>query len=248
MYNDMAGKLLDGYEIKARLLPAFITLAPIILVPYVLFPDVRSAWGALGGVLAALGLTAALARFARAMGTRCQAALFESWDGPPATAMLRHSDDRINAVTKAKMHAALGTSGPRLNMPNANEEAADPVAADEIYDAAVDWLRRHTRESSQYPLVFAENISYGFMRNLYGMKPLGIVFSVMSLGVVGTAIYYSASSGLAVNYALMITALVIQATLLVYWLWHIKPSAVRVPAEGYARALLECCWDIGTES
>ena len=239
----MAEKLLDSYEIKARLLPAFIALAPIILVPYVLFPDVRSIWGALGGVLAALGLTAALARFARAMGTQCQAALFKSWGGPPATAMLRHSDGRINAVTKAKMHVALGASGPRLNMPSANEEDADPVVADEMYDAAVDWLRRHTRDTSKYSLVFAENISYGFMRNLYGLKSLGVLSSIISLCVVSVAIYYSASSNLEVNFALMITALVIQVALLAYWLWHIKSSTVRIPAEGYAKALLEVLLD-----
>lgn len=234
---------MDGYEVRARLLPAFIALAPAILVPYVLFPDIRSLWGTLGGLLGALGLTAALAHFARARGARRQDELFKSWGGPPATAMLRHSDDRISPVTKARMHDALSTGGPMLHMPTVEEEGANPTADDAIYDAAVDWLRRHTRSSSQYPLVYAENVSYGFMRNLYGVKPLGVVVCILSMGVVGIALSFSTPCGFQVNFGLLIAALVIQAILLAYWLGHVGPSAVRIPAEGYARALLECCWD-----
>lgn len=236
-------KFVDEYEIRARLLPAFIALAPAVLAPYTMFPDSRSVWGAFIGLLGGLGLSAALARFSRALGKRREGELFRSWGGAPATAMLRHSDGRLGSVSKEKMHDALRNTAPRFQIPTAAEEAADPKMADDIFDATVDWLRRQTRSKTDYPLVFAENVSYGFMRNLFGLKPLGIAVSASAIIVEALAMYLTTELEMDANSILVAVTLLIQFVILIYWIFHVTPSAVRVPAEGYARALLECCWD-----
>ena len=42
-------------------------------------------------------------------------------------------------------------------------------------------LREATRDTSRFPLVFAENANYGFRRNLWGLRPIGTGVAVVLL-------------------------------------------------------------------
>src|SRR5947208_9959356 len=67
-----------------------------------------------------------------------------------------------------------------VKLPTSEEEAADPEGADQRYEACVRFLRNATRDRSTFPLVFAENVNYGFRRNLWGMRSAGIACSAVS--------------------------------------------------------------------
>ncbi len=41
------------------------------------------------------------------------------------------------------------------------------------------YLRENTRDKEKFGLVYAELIGYGFRRNLWGMKKLGVTLSIM---------------------------------------------------------------------
>lgn len=89
-----------------------------------------------------------------------------------------------------------------------------------------------------------ENITYGYRRNLYGLKPVGVTSALLLL---------VAGSVLSVQQWLMGTNpafYIIMVTLmslvwLGIWVLVVRPGWVKDSSEAYARALLACC-DQGT--
>jgi hypothetical protein len=63
--------------------------------------------------------------------------------------------------------------------PSIAEEAADPQAADAYYTRGVTWLRENTRNTKKFDVLFNENVSYGFRRNLLGLKLPGFILNAL---------------------------------------------------------------------
>jgi hypothetical protein len=61
------------------------------------------------------------------------------------------------------------------------EELLNPDYALDCYDSCGDLLREKTRDKDKFSLIFQENMNYGFRRNLWGMKTLGIFTSLMGI-------------------------------------------------------------------
>src|SRR5690606_14015952 len=118
------------------------------------------------------------------------------------------------------------------SMPSATAEAHDPGSADAAYDSCALYLRDRTRDKTAFPLVYAENVNYGFRRNLWGMKKAGVVISVCALVATVIVAILRSKSGMPPKFPS--AASFINACMLVWWLLRIKPSWVRVPAFAYA--------------
>lgn len=135
---DLLKQFFDEYGLQARVFPALIATAPLILLLAAVIPWRRLSWMAvLGsgsvGTVAVVIVLSVMAAFAREQGIASAAHLFP--DGRPSTVILRYSDHRLDAVTKSRAHRLLA---PKLGMkaPTPEEEAANPKQADEFYDAA----------------------------------------------------------------------------------------------------------------
>ncbi|MEJ0010168.1 MAG: hypothetical protein WDN72_06460 [Alphaproteobacteria bacterium] len=165
---------LDRYTYCARLLPALIVSSPLLLVLFLVLPSV---WKLLGGI-SAVGLSAALifllGQCGRDMGKRKESGLFERMGGKPTTRLLRHTDSCLSPATKQRYHQYLAANVPGFHLPTVQQEMVDPAAADRMYDSATDWLRARTRDKATNELLLVENISYGFRRNLWAMKAVGV--------------------------------------------------------------------------
>src|SRR5262249_34016597 len=133
------------------------------------------AWGVASVLLGQLG---------RHSGQRKELRLFELWGGTPTTERLRHNGAK-NPTVLDRTHKKLKTL-MRTTLPTVAEESADPAAADEVYEACIRFLRDETRDRGKFNLVFEENCNYGFCRNLWGLKPLGITVSVLGLVAIST--------------------------------------------------------------
>jgi len=159
-------RLADAYTARARLLPALIVALPLGIATLAWFPNGVLGWGAIWALIVWSGGTVLLAEVGRDAGKRKEPALFASWGGTPTTRLLRHRD-AANRPLLARRHDQLAalTGIPK---PTAAREAAAPAAADQVYDAWTRVLRDRTRDRKKYELVFAENCSYGFRRNLWG--------------------------------------------------------------------------------
>ncbi len=169
----------DRYMIAARIAPAYIILSPLLALAIAL--GVATTPAALGGaaVLAAIGVLAA--ELVRSAGQRIEPDLWRAWGGGPAQRLLRWQGSSDTEI-ELRHHAVTALTG--IVLPSRSEESASPNSADESYEAAIKLLRPLTHDD-RYPLVAAENISYGFRRNLLACKPAALV---ASCGVLASAI------------------------------------------------------------
>jgi hypothetical protein len=230
-------RLVDPYTVRARLLPALITALPLGIATLAWFPKGVLGWGAVWALVAWSGGTFLLSEFGRDAGKRKEPRLFASWGGKPTTRLLRHQG-AANRPLVARRHAKLAAL-TGIAMPIVEAEAADPRAADEIYEAWCTTLRGRTRDRKQFDLIFTENCSYGFRRNLWGMKPLGIGLALAGLIAVALIPWVDPSARIPPRVGTVIVTGGINAILFLGWLFVIRPGWVRTPADAYAERLLE---------
>jgi hypothetical protein len=238
---------LDEYTRNARLKPAFLVALPLALTVAVLGFKGSATEGTLFGLASSLGFTFLLSQLVRDRGKAKEAALFQRWDGKPTTAMLRHHDPRLNAHTRGRYHMRLGSMLPGINLPTEEQEQEDAALADSKYASCVDYLLSKTRDKERFQLLFQENINYGFRRNLWAMKAVGITIAVLSLGALAVITALEARTD-SVPWFANATAAVITSFLLTWWLVRITPTWVKTIADAYAMRLLACIDELQPEN
>lgn len=230
----------DGYNFRARLAPLLIVILPAVLGIAVWTPIGSDAWKMLGSFGVSSALSILLVQLGRDLGKKKQPSLFASWGGKPTTRVLRHRDTTIDRHTKQRYHQKLQALLPDLKLPSAKAEKGNPDAADQVYESCVKHLLEVARDKKQFSLVYESNVTYGFRRNFWGMKPAGIANATLGLvssSASGVVDYLGTGhvSGTAVG------SVGICALLLTWWVARITPGWVRVAGDAYAERLLAVC-------
>jgi hypothetical protein len=174
-----------------------------------------------------------MSQLARDLGKRKEPALWKSWGGPPTSQLLRHGNNNNKTLLRLR-HKKLETLIPALKAPTEHDESVDPTRCDEIYEAWTLFLIEKTRSNN---LIFKENCNYGFRRNLWGMKPIGVVTSCLGTLLVGSLLYqnyYYATPPKPIT----LLAGAIDVLLVVVWACWITPGWIRIAANAYAERLL----------
>jgi hypothetical protein len=122
-------------------------------------------------------------------------------------------------------------------LPTAETESADPKAADLEYEAATRVAIGKTRDIRSYPLLFKENIAYGFSRNLYALRSWGILAASIGIALALAAGWHASQAGMPQLIPWVCVA--INAGALLVWLLHVDADSVRIPAFSYAERLFE---------
>lgn len=230
-----ANPLLDMYTLRARVYPGLLVLLPPLVTYAAAFPGQFTSVTALGPLLVAGGVLYLLSHLVREAGKAKESALWRKWGGKPTTAMLRlrapappHSRDLIRS--------RLARIAPDVELPSLEDERADRAAADLRYEAAVSVLREATRNQERFPVVFAENVAYGFRRNTWAIKPLGVGASMLSLLAVFLLLVGShGTPGPATP--LPWVAFTLDILFTGFWLLSVTDGWVRRAATNYAEAL-----------
>lgn len=233
----------DPYERKARATPALLTILPVVVPLVCQFGSKNPILTAIVGLFGTCGAIYAGASIARGRGKLLETELVKEWGGLPTTIILRHRDSHYDAETKRRYHLdCLQRLGMR--MPTAEEEAADPTAADQIYAGVTRKLREATRADKG--LLFKDNIAYGFHRNMLGLKPIGILASIVGMiyGLIlagaialdppSINVHSLASPGLRGGLSFLVGF-----GMLLTWLWYFNRRQVRVIGTAYAERLFE---------
>jgi hypothetical protein len=228
----------DGYERKARLYPALVLGAPIVVTIIAIASLKLSAVQSIATVVIGCGGSFLLAQLARDAGKKREQGLFASWGGIPSVAILRHRDTRIDPITKARYHKKLGALVKGAKPPSFAEEQADFANADHIYQAWSTYIRVNTRDTKKYALLFNENVSYGYRRNLWGLRPWGIITSTLSclIAAAWCVREYRTSADISIE---LLAATALALIFLVLWIFRFTSTWVRVPADAYAERLAE---------
>lgn len=229
----------DGYERKARLYPALLLIAPVVATAVAILSAKLSGLQSLGAAFVGCGGAFLLTQLARDHGKKREKSLFEKWGGLPSVVIFRHSDTRFDSITKARYHKKLASLVKEAKAPTVEQERAAPTAADLVYSAWSNYLRVNTRDTKKFALLFQENVSYGYRRNVWGLRPLGIASSLASVMVCGVRLYVIHYSSGRLDEALIGSGS-FAAILLLLWLFRFTDVWVRVPADAYAERLAEC--------
>lgn len=245
------------YTLRARTYPALLVVLPVGVVLFAWVPDGSFLEGGVISLLATGVGTALLAQWGRDAGKRKELELWKSWGGPPTTRLLRFRDTKnpvLLRVLRTKLEAIT-----QVKLPSQEEETADPSGADELYEAAVSHLRELTRDRSKFPLVFEENVNYGFRRNLWGRRPVGLSVALLAAAGTWAILVYSASCppGEAwvkqviespdVADVTRVVGAVANTIAIAIWVWIVTPGWVRIAAEAYAERLLSAVHILGEE-
>lgn len=235
------GLVEDTYNLRARLAPCIVVFLPVMLAVASWWPGEAKWPGVLVGVGFSLALGTLLSQLGRDIGQAKQKKLFESWGGTPTTQLLSHSTSTLNPLTLKRYHEVLRLVRPELPIPRSKEhEETDKTGAAAAYSSCTDYLRELSRDKQKYPLVFEENVNFGFRRNLWGMKPTGVALAAIATAVCS---YRAAMQFQATETVEPVTAIstVASLMLLVLWCLRIRPSWVRSAAFAYAERLLGIC-------
>lgn len=235
----------DPYERKARLTPGLLVALPVLVPLICVYGPRHPVLTAVVGLLGGCGALYALASIARGRGKKLEEALVNVWGGMPTTIALRHRDtSALDSVSRRRYHEAIA-SKLGITIPTADEEAADPAKADDVYVGATKRLRELTR--SNKGLLLKENIAYGFHRNMLAMKPVGVVACLLGLAyglIIAKAIQLAPLAFVPGNLAApglpAVLTLMISSALLAAWLFYFDADVVRRLGFAYAERLFEC--------
>ena len=234
--------IFDPYELKARLWPAFLILLPVIVTIEAWVPAVSDFAGGIPAVRTACAVLAfLLAHIARYLGRQAQSRLFDKWGGIPTSRWMLRSDSNLDDMTKDRYRTYLEEHIDGWEAPSQADEETDREGAMATYGSAVRWLRDRTRDRQRFNLVFTENVSYGFRRNLYGLRWIGRTVASLCVVVNSGSLYYWAGVPGGPNSILGIATLGFSVAMTVVWFVAGKQQWVRDAADGYARALLAAC-------
>jgi hypothetical protein len=227
----MKFKYLDEYDFRARFVPSIFVTLPALFAAFALLPSLRTVAGIVVGPTIEAVLVLLLVRIARDEGKKIEPTLVREWDGMPTTRYLRHRGDEVEPQRRDQYRASLSKL-TNVKFPTAEQEAADPVGVDAVYSSAIAALRER-RRGKNYPLVFGENCNYGMMRNLLGLKSLGVAISLFCAAAVCGGLFLPTTSSDLATVTLVVSALVTFVLLR-----FSTKAAVKRTAEAYANALL----------
>ncbi|MDP1812411.1 MAG: hypothetical protein Q8K66_13505 [Sediminibacterium sp.] len=232
--------MFDNYTLKARFYPVVILFMPLILLGIIYAFEFKTPLH----VFTSLGIVGALtylfSQLGRDRGKIKEPLLWYSWGGPPTTQILRLSNKSIDVHTKKRYHSKLQIECPVTLVPDAAMEASRPDQADEVYRAWTRYLIAQTRDTKVFPLLFKDNVSYGFRRNLWALKSIGLLLtSALLIGNYLFWWYRSKTWNLALFPENFLYATALLLIVLLFWLFIIRASWVKITAFSYAERLCE---------
>lgn len=239
-------KYFDHYIIFARFMPAFLTILPLVISIMAWCPNCKTFAGSVITLSISFGVMSLLSLLISYRGNQSQEKLVSQWGGMPSTILLRHSDMTIDKYTKDRLHRWLESRISNFTLPNADQETSDPANADDMYKSATDFLRKFTCNKSNHPIVYRDNVAYGFARNLYAIRWFGVTVSALVIGINARFLlrtFGSSTSSPASELTLAtgVSALVIASCLLLVFIFIVDNKFVRARGVRYAKSLFETC-------
>ncbi len=232
----------DSYSIRARVAPSALVFLPLGFALASWWPGEAKLPGVLAGMGATLALGTLFSQIGRDLGKAKQRQLFEKWGGVPTTMLLSHGTSTLNPHTLARCHEVLRLIRPDIRIPASRkeEEGWGAVVTERVYETCTDSLREISRDKVKYPLVFEENVNFGFRRNLWAMKPAAIIIAAVSMTACLARVWLRASDGLPIE-PMTVALAVVCTMLLVIWCVRITRQWVRTVALSYAERLIGVC-------
>lgn len=233
-------KVFDAYSLRARLFPAIIAAAPAFAALTLLISWKSFELSNVIATVAILVLLFAIADFARLRGRGIEQKLYSEQGGKPSITMFRRNDLSIDDALKERYRVFLADK-IGVAIPSPEAERTSQAAADSFYEQCGVWLRENTRDAKKFPLLFNENVTYGFRRNLLGVKWLALALNLAVVAISLVVLWRSnweLDTELGKRTVVVLIIAVVHAT---YMLLVVRRPAVWDAARAYARELILSC-------
>jgi hypothetical protein len=231
-------KFFDAYTIRARVFPAIVAAIPALAMLILLV-----SWTglALSSGIATIGLLIILymfSDFARSQGKKIEPRIYELQGGKPSVTMMRRADTSLDTDSKDRYRAFLARKLART-APTAGEEEENQAGADAFYEQAGTWLRENTRDTKKFSILFNENITYGYRRNLLGLKWIALGLNLTVVAICAGLLWPSAPVNINASFTgRVLVVLVVAAIHAVYIVAVANQRSVIAAARIYARQLI----------
>jgi len=231
-------KSFDTYNLKARVFPAIIAGLPTLTLLFIIIP-----WDHLGisqaiATAMSLILVYAFSDWARHLGKNIQQNL-----GSGETPEQWHRSNTDVPEAYKKGFRKFIAEHLEQKAPSAAEEQKNPNKANDFYRAANAWLRERTRDTAKFSMLFNENVTYGFRRNLLGLKPVAVISNFLVLIFCISTLYFRPAyfdtlPRLDEKLTIAITAVVFHTT---YMIIAVNKKSVWDASRAYGRQLILSC-------
>ena len=233
--------MFDNYTLKARYFPVILFLLPIVTLGFFYSLQFESIFHFLVSLGVIGSLTYLLSQLGRDKGKLKETSLWKEWGGTPSVQLLRLENSHLDKFTKQRYHQKLQSLCPVVSPPDEEMEVKSLQEADAIYQAWTKYLISQTRDNKKFYLLYKENTSYGFRRNLWGLRPLAITFSLCLL--ITNYLFWSLKlntfNAQAFPNGFVYSTISILAIIL-FWLFVVTKRWVKMVAFSYAERLCEC--------
>ena len=126
--------------------------------------------------------------------------------------------------------------------PTEEQEQRDPAATDSFYERCGAWLRENTRNAKKFSILFNENVTYGYRRNLFALKwpalALNLAVVLVCLWAIAGGTPFAALSALQGRISVVLAVAAIHA---LYIGLAVNRRVVGEAAHAYARQLILSC-------
>lgn len=217
-------ELLDAYNIRARLSASIILLSPIAVTVFLCFNEVATIASSSAFVFVLLAFTNYIPILQRHSHRKIDKINY-------ASELLLPDDKTIDPITKGRYYRKLASIDDSFSPFN---NPVDTPALKKCCDSTVEYLRAHTRENH---LVLEENINYGFCKNLFANKVIGIIicsFLMLCVGIYAL-VNFNCVKDIPTKYYY---AFVFNCVILLFWIFGVTKNILKSTAIRYAKTLI----------
>ena len=211
-----------------------ILVTPLIISIYLMVPKANNFSFTIIVMVIGFGLCNLMMSLSRFLGRKATSSCFPEL--MPAQQMLMPTDTTLDPITKKRYYEFFSSNLKNLSF------YEEPKTSANSCKTAINWLIAQTRDEEKFPLIKEEAINFGFSKNLYGLKYLGIFTSsfLTILEVVAIVAKYNHQIG-CVEYSNLIASAIVSFTFTIVWIFLITKEWVIYSGNRYARTLLSAC-------
>ncbi|NJB74357.1 hypothetical protein [Thalassospira tepidiphila] len=228
--------IIDSYSFRARFLPAAIAIVPVVGFCFISLSWSDISVPELGIMSASSVLLVTLSDLSRRLGRSVEKKIFAESGGRPNISVLRLDDITFDPLTKKRYRQFLSE---QLN--EAEPDGTQEPDENGFLERCGHWLRERTRDKNRFHLIFEENVTYGFRRNLYGLKKISLL---ISLAVIVGGTYFAgfgspfSGDGGRITHSVVVLISLMHAA---YFAIFVTRKSVLDASEAYARQLALSC-------
>ncbi|WP_312430697.1 hypothetical protein [Lacrimispora sp.] len=219
----MKFELFDQYDIQARLSPGIILISPFLFSLYMQIDVIRTLSTTTVVFIILFALSNFVIVFIRLMGKRIHSKRNE-------VAAFLYSD-KLDESTKKRYYKKLASIDDTFHI-LIEESQYNTQEFKDTCISAVNWLKEQSRGSV---IVNKENTYYGFFRNMYGIKYIGITTQIFLLIIHVIQLLFFIKTQITIEYMISV---MMNSCYLILWIFGISKNMLKFCLENYAEALI----------